>query len=119
MTSALWLLLAAAAAHGAADTTVDDHLATMTLSLTDRQPYRFVLAYHGPNVPYRGMLCYHFAGYNETCLDPNLDWLTPATTIELYAPGGVPRELLEGYMMLVRYPSLSERMFRYALPGDG
>lgn len=47
-----------------------------------------------------------------------LDWLTPATGIRLHAPGGVPRDLLEGYVMLVRYPALSEDTFRYLLSGE-
>ncbi|HEX7037392.1 MAG TPA: hypothetical protein VF210_16595 [Pseudomonadales bacterium] len=105
--------LSLAAAPPSADGALDEHLAAMQVELTDRQPYRFVLRYRGPNTPFRGMVCYHFAGYNETCLDPGIDWLTPATRIELYAPGGVPRDLLEGYMLLVRFPALSERTFRY------
>lgn len=94
-------------------------LGAMTLSLTHTRPYQFVLAYHGSIVPFRGPVCYHFAGYNETCTDPHLEWLTPATEIVLYAPGGVPRDLLEGYVMLVRFPAVSARTFRYALNGAG
>ena len=97
---------------------MDENLARMEMRLTHREPYLFVLAYRGPTMPFRGLLCYYFAGYNETCLDPHVEWLTPATEIELFAPGGVPRDLLQGYMMLVRYPALSQRTFRYALRGD-
>lgn len=98
---------------------MDEGLATMTLSLTASRPYRFVLSYHGGVTPFHGRVCYWFAGYNETCMDPKLAWLTPATRIELYAPGGVPRDLLEGYLMLVRYPAVSERTFRYLLEAHG
>lgn len=105
----LWLAPAPALPDGA----LDEHLAAMKVELTDRRPYRFLLRYSGPTTPFRGLVCYHFAGYNETCLDPRIDWLTPATRIELHAPGGVPRDLLEGYMLLVRFPALSERTFRY------
>lgn len=117
--AALCLTIALWVAQEAGAGITDDRLADMTVSLTRSQPYHFVLAYHGPTMPFRGLLCYHFAGYNETCMDPRIEWLTPATEIELYAPGGVPRDLLEGYMMLVRYPALSERVFRYALARDG
>lgn len=108
---------AALAAPGSTPSAADaeHHLKNMSVTLTRERPYRFVLAYHGPTTPFRGLLCYGFAGYNETCTDPHLDWLTPATEIPLYAPGGVPRDLLEGYVMVVRYPSLSPRTFRYAL----
>lgn len=90
----------------------------MHLTLSRTQPYRFQLHYRGPTMAFRGLLCYGFAGYNETCMDPKLRWLTPATTIELYAPGGVPRDLLDGYTLEVRYPAYSDRVFRYHL-GDG
>jgi hypothetical protein len=93
----------------------DDALAQVQLRLGHEKPYRYVLAYRGPLLPFRGPVCYAFAGYNETCVDLRIDWLTPATDIELYAPGGVPRELLTAYVMEVRYPALSERTFRYAL----
>lgn len=113
------LLLACCAAPMGWAAEVDSHLAGMSLSLTEAQPYRFVLAYHGPVVPFRGSVCYHFAGYNETCLTPKLRWLTPATELALYAPGGVPRDLLPGYTLLVRFPALSPRTFQYRLPvGD-
>jgi len=95
------------------------NLARMTLTLSEEKPYRFRLHYRGPTMPFRGPLCYGFAGYNETCFDLELNWLTPATTIDLHAPGGVPRDLLSGYMMLVRYPALADRTYRYALEQDG
>lgn len=107
--ASLWL--AAAPASESAD--LDRHLAAMDVELTEQPPYRFVLRYRGRHVPFRGLVCYHFAGYNETCLDPRIDWLTRATAIELYAPGGVPHDLLEGYMLRVRFPGLSERTFVY------
>lgn len=91
-------------------------LARMEVTLTTTRPYHFVLAYQGPRKPFRGPLCYWFAGYNETCMNPKLDWLTPATEITLHAPGGVPRDLLQGYTLLVRYPAMSERVYRYDLP---
>jgi hypothetical protein len=94
-----------------------DALARFDLSLGTERPYRFRLHYRGSTMPFRGPVCYAFAGYNETCRDPDIDWLTPASVIDLWAPGGVPRELLEGYVMLVRFPALSERRYRYALEG--
>jgi hypothetical protein len=93
----------------------DAALRQVRLHLGHEKPYRYVLAYRGPLLPFRGPVCYSFAGYNETCINPRIDWLTPATDIELYAPGGVPRELLTAYVMEVRYPALSERTFRYGL----
>ena len=96
----------------------ETNLEQMTLALSREKPYRFRLHYHGPNMPFRGPLCYGFAGYNETCFDLELDWLTPATTIDLHAPGGVPRDFLQGYTMLVRYPAMAERTYRYALERD-
>lgn len=92
-----------------------DSLERVHLTLGHDRPYRYTLAYRGPLLPFRGHICYGFAGYNETCVDPRIEWLTPATDIELYAPGGVPRDLLEGYVMEVRYPALSPRTFRYPL----
>lgn len=92
------------------------------LTLGTAAPYRFRLHYHGPTMPFRGPVCYAFAGYNETCRDPHIRWLTPATVIDLWAPGGVPRDLLEGYTILVRFPALSERGYRFTLeehPGRG
>jgi len=94
------------------------NLERMTLTLSGEKPFRFRLHYRGPTMPFRGPLCYGFAGYNETCFDLELDWLTPATRIDLHAPGGVPRDLLQGYMMLVRYPAMADRTYRYALAGD-
>lgn len=72
-------------------------------------------SFHGPITETFGPLCYHFAGYNETCLPPQQRWLTPATTIELIAPGQVPLELLRGYILLVRFPWLSDDVYRYPL----
>lgn len=112
---ALALLTGTSVVVGAAEESAGAALSRMTMSLTRSHPYRFVLAYRGRTMPFRGHLCYWFAGYNETCLDPQLEWLTPATEIELYAPGGVPRDLLAGYVMLVRYPALSERIYPYRL----
>lgn len=97
----------------------DDPLTRVQLTLGRDQPYRFTLAYRGRLLPFRGHVCYAFAGYNETCVDPKIEWLTPATDIELYAPGGVPRDLLEGYVMEVRYPALSPRTYRYPLTARG
>ncbi len=91
------------------------NLTEFSLTLGTEAPYRFQLHYHGPRMPFRGPVCYGFAGYNETCRDAGIRWLTPATAIELWAPGGVPRDLLEGYVMLVRFPALSERRYRFAL----
>jgi hypothetical protein len=97
------------------DATGVDALTLVRLTLGREQPYRYTLAYRGRLLPFRGHICYGFVGYNETCIDPGIEWLTPATEIELYAPGGVPRDLLEGYVMEVRYPALSPRTYRYAL----
>jgi hypothetical protein len=105
---------------GNPDTAVDAHLDDVHLTLSRIKPYRFVLHYRGPTMPFHGPLCYAFAGYNETCTRPRTEWLTPATTIELWAPGGVPRDLLLGYVMTVRYPALSQRTYRYELTaGNG
>lgn len=86
---------------------------SLRLNVSAEQAPVFVLSYVGKRVEFVGLLCYWFAGYNETCMDPKLDWLTPATEIALYAPGGVPAELLSSYVMLVRFPSMSEATFRY------
>ncbi len=72
-------------------------------------------SFHGPITESYGPLCYHFAGYNETCLPAQQRWLTPATTIELIAPGQVPVELLQGYILLVRFPWRSDEVYRYPL----
>ena len=93
----------------------DAELAAMTLTLTNTQPPMFVLSFSGQPRAFTGLICYWFAGYNETCMDPKLEWLTPATEIALHAPGGVPRDLLRGYVLLARYPSMSEATFRYEL----
>ena len=95
------------------DMTVAAQLARFPLTLCSARPYRFRLHYHGSRMPFRGPVCYAFAGYNETCRDPPIRWLTPATVIELWAPGGVPRDLLTGYTMLVRFPALSERQYHF------
>lgn len=71
--------------------------------------------YTGPITKVVGPLCYHFDGYNETCLPPKEDWFTPATAIKLIAPGQVPTELLQGYTLLVRFPWRSESLHRYPL----
>jgi hypothetical protein len=116
LAAAALVLAATMATAGVAVAEVDhDPLNRVCLSLGNDKPYRYTLAYRGPLQPFRGHICYSFAGYNETCVDPHLAWLTPATEITLYAPGGVPRDLLEGYVMLVRYPALSERTYRYTL----
>lgn len=78
------------------------------------QPY-IDFRFHGPITEFFGPLCYHFAGYNETCLPAKKRWLTPATSIELIAPGQVPLELLQGYILLVRFPWLSDELYRYPL----
>ena len=93
---------------------LDEHLAAMQVTLDTRKPPRFVLRYAGPRAAFSGELCYWFDGYNETCLRPELGWLTRATRIELPAPGGVPVELLGGYTLFVRVPELSERTFRFS-----
>ncbi len=120
-----WLLLSAACiTHTVAGASplpgdqesIDTNLARMTLSLTSTRPPEFLLRYEGRNLPFRGLLCYHFGGYNETCIEPRIEWLTPATRIHLPAPGGVPREFLTGYVALVRYPMLSDALFRYPMP---
>jgi len=113
-----WAPWPAAAAMPAPPAQAAANLARMTLTLSRQEPYHFRLRYRGPTMPFRGPLCYGFAGYNETCFELDLDWLTPVTTIDLHAPGGVPRDLLTGYMMLVRYPAMADRTYRYALEGD-
>jgi hypothetical protein len=107
-------LLLAGVAASAAVPDLDSYLASMSLTLSAGDPTEFVLRYNGPIVEFRGQVCYSFAGYNETCAQPRLEWLTPATEIRLYAPGGVPYDLLAGYVMLARFPALSDRQFAYA-----
>lgn len=87
---------------------------TIAGASTPVQPH-IEFSFHGSITETFGPLCYHFAGYNETCLPPQQRWLTPATTIELIAPGQVPVELLQGYILLVRFPWLSEDVYRYPL----
>ena len=60
------------------------------------------IAYHGPLRPYRGVICYGFAGYSETCFNPQSDWLTPASRFKLPGPGQVPADVLAGYTLLLR-----------------
>lgn len=79
--------------------------------LTSRTPPVFRLFYSGPITRLSGPLCYSFAGYSETCTDLSEPWLTPAAAIELYAPGGVPMDLLAGYRLLVRFPHWTEETF--------
>ena len=83
-------------------------------ALNNQQPY-IQLSYNGPITELYSPLCYHFAGYNETCLPAKKRWLTPATEIQLIAPGQVPTELLLGYTLLVRFPWHSDTHYRYAL----
>lgn len=85
---------------------------TTTSTLRPTHPY-IEFSFHGPITEVVGPLCYHFAGYNETCLPAQRRWLTPATTIELIAPGQVPVELLQGYILLVRFPWQSDELYRY------
>ena len=92
-----------------------DGLHSMTASLRRTAPARFVLNYQGPVVKPFGPLCYRFAGYNETCRSLPDGWLTPATEVALYAPGGVPLDLLDGYQLLVRFPYWSETVFQPTL----
>lgn len=99
-----------------AQASADNPLKHMQVALCDGPT--FVLSYSGPIVEFSGELCYGFAGYNETCLRPKLEWLTPATQIELIAPGQVPEELLKGYTLLVRFPALSETQYRYPVTAD-
>lgn len=87
---------------------------TTTQASTQTQPH-IELSFHGPITETFGPLCYHFAGYNETCLPTQQRWLTPATTIKLIAPGQVPVELLQGYILLVRFPWRSDEVYRYPL----
>jgi hypothetical protein len=88
--------------------------AAPTTTPTTRQKHPYIeFSFHGPITELIGPLCYHFAGYNETCLPTQRRWLTPATTIELIAPGQVPVELLQGYILLVRFPWQSDELYRY------
>ena len=97
---------------------VNQNLESMQLQLSTR-PTEFHLSYSGAPLEFHGLLCYSFGGYNETCIDPKVEWLTPATVIRLPAPGGVPSEFLRGYVALVRYPELSDVVFRYPAENDG
>ncbi|MEM1433821.1 MAG: hypothetical protein AAGG11_07205 [Pseudomonadota bacterium] len=71
----------------------------------------FKLRYAGPITRPFGPLCYGFAGYSETCIRLSEPWLTPAAVVELYAPGGVPLDLLAGYQLRVRFPSWTKKVF--------
>ena len=92
---------------------IDARLASMTVDLEKADPPRFVLRYPAERFPVQGPLCYRFHGYNETCLDLDIGRLSRATPIELYAPGGVPLELLDGYVLIVRFPAMTETEFRF------
>lgn len=94
---------------------VDGALASMQLGLSGTQPPHFTLAYAGEPMEFHGLLCYAFGGYNETCIDPQVQWLTPASRLVLPAPGGVPREFLLAYTAQVRFPAMSERLFSYPM----
>ena len=87
-------------------------LRTLTTTLQTTAPPRFVLHYRGPVTQPFGPLCYRFAGYNETCRSVPDGWLTPAMTLELYAPGGVPLDLLIGYQLELRFPYWTEEVFK-------
>lgn len=97
---------------------VQQAFADSTLTLDEREPPRFLLHYRGPVTAFRGELCYGFAGYNETCLRPSFKWLTPATSIALYAPANVPVELLYGYRLEVAAPRMFPQTmhFRVSAP---
>ena len=94
---------------------VDANLARSAATLCQQKSAFFLLEYRGKLQSFRGQLCYGIAGYNETCMDPKLEWLTPATKIRLLAPGQVPLEFLRGYTLLVRYPRLSPTTFSYPI----
>ncbi|MEM6708108.1 MAG: hypothetical protein AAF648_04925 [Pseudomonadota bacterium] len=72
----------------------------------------FTLLYRGPLAQFVGPLCYRIAGYTETCVRLPNQWLTPATDIELNAPGGVPLDLLDGYRLEIRFPRWGDRVYR-------
>ena len=92
---------------------LDARLAAMSVLVTGSDPAEFVLRYHSEPIEFHGLLCYAFGGYNETCVNPRVLWLTRASRIRLPAPGGVPREFFPGYTALIRYPAMSTRQFRY------
>ena len=92
---------------------LDARLAAMTVFVTASDPAEFLLRYYGEPIEFHGLLCYAFGGYNETCVNPRVIWLTRASRIRLPAPGGVPREFFPGYTALIRYPAMSTRQFRY------
>lgn len=110
-----WLLGASASANADKSVTKQNFGAQWQAKLcTTRQKHPYIeFSFHGPITEVVGPLCYHFAGYNETCLPAQRRWLTPATTIELIAPGQVPVELLQGYILLVRFPWQSDELYRY------
>jgi len=114
----LWLLAfatEAVAANGFADTVADTFADTWQAALCKGQPPTVQLAYRGAITEYRGQICYHYAGYNETCLSPAGRWLTPATRLRLLTPGQVPSELLLGYTLLVRFTAVSDKVHAYPL----
>lgn len=101
-------------ALAAIDREIAFRLGSMQLTLRDAPMHKFVLTYTDQRrLAYKGEVCYAFAGYNETCLAPKIAWLNAGTQIELHAPGGVPMEFLRNYIVLVRFPKLSEATFRY------
>lgn len=88
-----------------------DALRAIDVELESDAPARYRLHYRGPLARPFGPLCYRFAGYNETCTRLPEPWLTPASRIELFAPGGVPLDLLDGYQLLLRFPYWTEETF--------
>lgn len=105
-------------ADAAAPEAVELAFAQSELTLDPQHPPRFLLRYSGPVAAFRGALCYRFAGYTETCFKPNLQWLTPTTTLTFYAPGGVPVELLRGYRLEVTAPRMFRGQFSYYIKPD-
>ncbi|MGI9327460.1 MAG: hypothetical protein ACR2PZ_19735 [Pseudomonadales bacterium] len=102
-----------ALAEAIAPESVELAFAQSALTLDPQHPPRFLLHYSGPVAAFRGILCYRFAGYSETCFKPKLQWLTPSTTLTFYAPGGVPVELLRAYRLEVTAPGMFHGQFSY------
>ncbi len=105
-------------ADAVAPEAVELAFAQSELTLDPKHPPRFLLRYSGPVAAFSGALCYRFAGYTETCFKPNLQWLTPTTTLTFYAPGGVPVELLRGYRLEVTAPGMFRGQFSYYIESD-
>ena len=84
-------------------------------SLCETDPPQVRFRYGGAITAYSGQLCYHYAGYNETCQPLPELWVTPATNIILLTPGQVPVDLLRGYTLLVRFGELSDTLHAYPL----